>query len=229
MYRSTVQLALILAMTTAASAEEQTQLVDETAKLNYSVGYQIGSDFQRQQLDIRPEALIQGIRDAISKDESLLTESEMRQLMADLGKQVTEQKRQNKMMLLQARLEESRQFHATNKLKQGIVTTDSGLQYRIIEQGRGEHPGPGSKVLVNYSGKLIDGTEFDSSYKRGKPSSFKVDQVIKGWSEGLQLMTQGARWLLFVPPELAYGEAGAPPAIPPNSTLIFDVDLLAVE
>ena len=226
-----LRLILLNALLTAApfATAGDTPLVDDTAKLNYSVGYQIGSDFKYQEIEIRPEAVIQGIRDALSDSEAKLSPAEMNNLMAELGKELAERKRKVRAKLLEERLQESRQFHEKNKQKSGVVTTESGLQYRVIESGRGEHPKANDKVLVHYRGKLLDGTEFDSSYRHGKPASLQVDKLIKGWSEALQLMKRGDRWQIYLPPDIAYGETGSPPAIPPNSSLIFDVYLLAIE
>lgn len=213
----------------ATAADEPAPLVDDTAKINYSVGYQIGSDFRYQEMEIRPSVVIQGIRDALAGDEALMTSAEMRKTMSDLGKRLADEKRQKKEALLQQRLQKSRQFHADNAKKSGVTTRDSGLQYRVLESGRGNSPQGQDKVLVHYTGKLLDGSQFDSSHSRGEPASFQVDQVIKGWTEALQLMKQGDRWQLYIPPELAYGETGAGQNIPPNSTLIFDVELISIE
>jgi FKBP-type peptidyl-prolyl cis-trans isomerase FklB len=210
-----------------AFAEEQSSLPDESAKINYSVGYQIGSDFKYQEIEIRPEAVIQGIRDALNENDSQLTPAEMKQVMVDLGKRLSEKKRALRKQRLNDLLEQSKAFHAENENKPNIVTTESGLQYRVLETGRGKHPSAEDKVLVHYTGKLVDGTVFDSSINRGKPASFRVDRVIKGWTEALQLMGQGDRWQLYIPPDLAYGEKGMPPKIPPNSSLIFDVELIS--
>ena len=226
-----LRLILLNALLAAApfAAAGDTPLVDDTARLNYSVGYQIGSDFKYQEIEIRPEAVIQGIRDALSDSDAKLSPGEMKRLMAELGKELAERKQKVRAKMLEERLHESRQFHEKNKQKTGVVTTESGLQYRVIESGRGEHPKVNDKVLVHYRGKLLDGTEFDSSYRHGKPANLQVDKLIKGWSEALQLMKRGDRWQIYLPPDIAYGETGSPPAIPPNSSLIFDVYLLAIE
>ena len=215
------------------NADNQPQeLIDDTAKLNYSVGYQIGSDFKYQDIQVRSKAIIQGIEDAISGGDALMSKQEMQQTMADLGKKVTELKQKQRQQISKDYAEQNRQFLLENAKRKGIITTKSGLQYRVIEQGGGGggiHPGPDDKVYVNYSGRLINGTEFDSSRKSGKPVTFQVNQVIKGWSEALQLMRRGDHWLLFIPAELAYGEKGAGTAIPPDSTLIFDVELISIQ
>jgi FKBP-type peptidyl-prolyl cis-trans isomerase FklB len=122
----------------------------------------------------------------------------------------------------------SQEFLTANGKKDGVVTLPSGLQYKIIKAGTGAKPAAASKVQVHYRGSLIDGTEFDSSYKRGEPASFPVNGVISGWTEALQLMKEGAKWQLVIPSDLAYGENGAPPMIPPNATLVFDVELLKI-
>lgn len=206
-------------------------LKDETARLNYSVGYQIGSDFKYQELEVREEAVLRGIEDAVSGSDALMSKQEMRQTMADVGKQVAELKRKKKEQQITSYSEINRQFLMENAKKPGVITTASGLQYRVMEAGRGkgEHPGLKSKVLVHYRGKLIDGTGFDSSRQRGKPQYFQVDKVIKGWTEALQLMRQGDHWQIVVPAELGYGESGSGTSIPPNSTLIFDIELISVK
>jgi FKBP-type peptidyl-prolyl cis-trans isomerase FklB len=210
-------------------AEEPPPLDDQTAKINYSVGYQIGSDFRLQEIEIRQDAVIRGIRDALQDAAPLMTQPEMREAMADLGQRVTELKDQQRKAQLQQRLDENLAFLEENAKKHGITTTASGLQYRVIEQGGGKHPKPDDKVLVSYRGKLIDGSVFDSTYEDGKPVTLQVDQLIKGWSEALQLMQRGDHWQLFIPPDLAYGEKGEGAIIPPNSALIFDVELIAIQ
>lgn len=212
-----------------AYAEDQTQVLqDETAKLNYSVGYQIGADFKQQEFEVRPEAVLRGIEDAMSGSNSLMSKEEMRRTMADVGKQVAELKKKKRQQASDY-TEKNRQFLVENGKRPGITTTDSGLQYRVLEQGGGKHPALDDKVLVHYRGKLINGTQFDSSRKRNKPASFQVNQVIKGWTEALQLMKRGDHWQLFIPSELAYGVKGAGTTIPPNSTLIFDVELISIQ
>lgn len=227
-------LAFISVQSANVFADSQSAVLnDDAAKLNYSVGYQIGSDFKYQEIEVRTQAIIKGIEDAMSDSEALMSREEMKQTMADLGKKVTEIKQKNRQQFADEYAEKNRQFLVENGKKKGVVTTDSGLQYRVVDiyRGRSERKKPkaDSTVVVNYTGKLIDGTVFDSTYERGKPASFKVNQVIKGWSEALQLMSQGEHWVLCIPAELGYGDKGAGSAIPPNSTLIFDVELIAVQ
>jgi FKBP-type peptidyl-prolyl cis-trans isomerase FklB len=223
-----VSLFTTVLITNVYAAEKSVALKDQTAKINYSVGYQIGSDFQYQEIESRPEAVIKGIQDALSDSEPLMTTQEMRKTMGDLGKHVAELKKKKRAESLQLQIEKNRQFLEQNAKRVGITTTASGLQYRVLEQGGGKHPQLSDNVLVHYRGKLINGTEFDSSYSRNKPTSFQVDQVIKGWTEALQLMQRGDHWQLFIPSELAYGEDGAGAKIPPHSTLIFDVELISI-
>ena len=209
----------------------QDVLKDETARLNYSVGYRIGSDFKYQELEVREEAVLRGIEDALSGSDALMSKQEMRQTMADVGKQVAELKKKKRQDIIDY-TEKNRQFLLENANKPGVITTASGLQYRVKRSGRGagsKHPGLNSKVLVHYRGKLIDGTVFDSSYQRGKPDYFQVNKVIKGWTEVLQLMRQGDHWTVFVPAELGYGESGAGTSIPPNSTLVFGIELISIQ
>lgn len=220
---------LLTVLALSCVAEEKALLIDDTAKINYSVGYRIGSDFRYQEIEIRPEAVIQGIEDALKENQSQMTAAEMKQVMVDLGKSLAEKKRQLRKARLEQLQAQSTAFHQTNSKKPGITTTESGLQFRILEQGHGKQPTADDRVLVHYSGKLLNGTVFDSSLNRGKPASFRVNRVIKGWTEALQLMKTGDRWQLYIPPELAYGEKGSPPKIPPHSTLIFDVELISIE
>lgn len=205
-------------------------LKDEAARLNYSVGYQIGSDFKYQEFEVRAEAVLKGIEDALSGGEALMSKQEMRQTMADMGRQVAELKKKKRQNIIDY-TEKNRQFLLENAKKPGVITTASGLQYRVKEAGRGmgKHPGLKNRVLVHYRGKLIDGTGFDNSRQRGQPDYFEVDKVIKGWKEALQLMRQGDHWQVVVPAELGYGESGAGSSIPPNSTLIFDIELISIK
>lgn len=216
-------------MTNTYAAEQPEVLKDETARINYSVGYQIGGDFRQQEVEIRPEAVLRGIQDALSDSGTLMTPEEMRKTMGDMGKHVAELK-QKKMQQIGDYTEKNKQFLVENGKKPGVITTDSGLQYRVNKPGRGnKSPGLTDRVMVHYRGRLINGTEFDSSYKRGKPSIFQVNKVIKGWTEALQLMKRGDHWQLFIPAELAYGAKGSGTTIPPNSTLIFDIEFISME
>ena len=207
-----------------AGAAEALKLDNDTARNNYSLGYQIGNDFKRQGVQIDAAAVVKGIEDALSGAEPLVKPEEMRAALDELKRKVVaEQKARLENARLQA-IEEGTQYRANYGKQDGVVTTPSGLQYKILEPGTGKTPGPTDKVTVNYRGTGIDGKEFDSSYKRGRPASFPLNGVIKGWTEGLQHVKEGGKIQLVIPPELAYGTRG-PLA---NQTLVFDVELISV-
>jgi FKBP-type peptidyl-prolyl cis-trans isomerase FklB len=207
------------------AAEAPLDLNDPTAKINYSVGYQIGSDFQRQQMELRPDAVVQGIRDAIAGTGAQMSPEEMKAAMADLGKRVVEQKRQQRETAAQQYLKEGKVFLTENAKKEGVQTTASGLQYKVLTEGSGPMPQATDTVTVNYRGSFIDGREFDSTYRSGQPKTFRVDAVIPGWTEALQMMKVGSKWELFLPPALAYGEKG----MLADRALIFEMELLSIE
>lgn len=222
---------LLISLTISTSsvfAEPAMTLKDDSSRINYSVGYQVGSDFRIQEFELRPDAVMMGIKDALSGANPKMTKQEMKKAVGELGEKVVERKKRLREMVANSE-EIGRNFQAQNSTTAGVITTESGLQYRIIEKANGKIPGPTDKVLVHYRGRLVDGTEFDSSYKRNRPASFRVNQVIKGWTEALQMMPRGSTWQLVIPPELGYGERGAGNMIPPNSTLIFDVELISIQ
>jgi FKBP-type peptidyl-prolyl cis-trans isomerase FklB len=209
-------------------AGENLDLKDKKARLSYSVGYQIGGDFLRQGKDINPNVLLKGIQDALASTEPLMTQKEMRTTLINLQKAVAAAQEKKMMAQAQKNLAEGLAFLEENEKKEGIKTLSNGLQYKIITEGSGKTPGETDTVMVHYRGILIDGTEFDSSYKRNKPATFRVDRVIAGWTKALQLMKEGAKWQLFIPPKLGYGNKRAG-NIEPNSTLIFEVKLISVK
>jgi FKBP-type peptidyl-prolyl cis-trans isomerase FklB len=213
-----------LSVPDAALAEEDFKLEDETARINYSVGFQIGGDFKRQGVDLNPQAIVKGIEDALSGDEASMSPQEMRTTLTDLKKKIVAEQRRKKEEEAKKRRAEGTAFIEEYAKKEGVSTTESGLRYRILEPGGGKAPGPTDKVTVNYKGTLIDGKEFDSSYKRGKPATFQLNRVIKGWTEGVQLLKEGGKAELVIPPDLAYGNRG-PLA---DQTLVFEVELLSV-
>jgi FKBP-type peptidyl-prolyl cis-trans isomerase FklB len=201
----------------------------EKQKLSYSIGYQVGGDFRRQSLELDPELVVRGVRDAQAGAEPLMTPEEMREALTELKRQAAATAKQRRDELARKNLAEGEAFLAENAAKRGVTTLPSGLQYQVLAEGSGDPPAATDGVSVNYRGTLIDGTEFDSSYARGEPATFRLDGVIPGWTEGLQLMRPGAKYRLFVPAELAYGESSAGAKIGPNSTLIFEVELLSVQ
>jgi FKBP-type peptidyl-prolyl cis-trans isomerase FklB len=212
----------------AASDGEKAQPQGEKERLSYSVGYQVGGDFRRQGLTVNPEMVIQGVLDALAGAEPRMTASEMRSTLADLQGQAAAARQRQRDELARRNLEDGRAFLAENERKEGVRTLPSGLQYRVITAGSGSTPNAHDTVTVHYRGTLIDGSEFDSSHARGRPATLRADGVIAGWKEALALMREGARWELFVPPELGYGATGKG-RIGPNSTLVFEIELLSVE
>ena len=209
-------------------AGEKPEVKGENDRISYSVGYQVGGDFKRQGVDLNPDLLVKGVQDALSGAKPLMSQQEMNKTLVDLKRKVVSAQREEQKKAAEKNLADGKIFIEENGKKEGVATLPSGLQYKVIEKGSGASPKKTDTVTVNYKGTLIDGSEFDSSYKRGKPATFRVDGVIAGWTEALQLMKPGAKWKLFIPSNLAYGERGAGAKIPPNATLIFEVELLSV-
>lgn len=212
-----------------ANAGGDTMLKNEKDKVSYSIGLNIGGNFKSQSVDINPDILIKGIKDALSGSKPLMTEKEIQETMTAFQKEITAKQAERTKSLAETNKKEGEAFLAANKGKEGVKTTSSGLQYKIIKDGNGQTPKATDTVTVNYSGTLIDGTEFDSSYKRGEPASFPLNGVIPGWTEALQMMKVGSKWQLFLPPAIAYGERGQGRVIGPNAALIFEVELLSVK
>ena len=196
---------------------------------SYAVGMNIGESLHRQPVDLDTTALMQGLKDSMSGGKMLLTDDEAKTALTELTQQVRAKQEEKVKQAAENNKKEGEAFLAANKTKPGVVTTPSGLQYKILTEGKGPKPTAADKVSCNYKGTLINGTEFDSSYKRGQPAIFPVGQVIKGWTEALQLMPVGSKWQLFIPADLAYGDRGAGSDIGPGATLIFEVELLSIE
>lgn len=215
--------------TTPATAT--TPELSKEEKLSYSVGYNVGKSLKQQDIQINVDLLIKGIKESLSGQSTVLTAEQVSQTLTEfqkerLAKQVEEFKKKT-----EANTKVGQDFLEQNKKKEGVVTLASGLQYKVLKSGAegGKKPKAADTVTTHYKGTLLDGSEFDSSYKRGEPTSFPVEGVISGWTEALQLMKEGDKWQLFVPPELAYGARGTPDGkIGPNQTLIFEVELISV-
>lgn len=211
-----------------AAAADKAKFTDETDKINYTIGYRLGSDFKRQQVEIRNEMIINGIQDAASGAGPQLTPDEMHDTLLGLQQRLKAEQQARQQETLAANLAAAQAYLKENATREGVVTLPSGLQYKVLTAGSGDTPQPTDKVTVNYRGTLIDGTEFDSSYARSQPATFGVNRVIAGWTEALQLMHPGDKWQLFIPPQLAYGERGQGSKIPPNSALVFEVELISI-
>jgi FKBP-type peptidyl-prolyl cis-trans isomerase len=213
----------------APSSAAKSPLTTPRDKNSYAIGLNVGKGLHQDSIDVDPNLILQGLKDGLSGGQPLMTDEELQATMVGLQNEVRgkmEAKRQ------QAGAENKKTgdaFLAANKAKPGVTTLPSGLQYKVLKQGTGPKPTANDTVVCNYKGTLIDGKEFDSSYKRGEPAKFPVRGVIKGWTEALQLMPVGSKWELVLPPDLAYGERGAGADIGPNATLVFEVELLSIE
>lgn len=210
-------------------AQDKSPLKDQKDKVSYSIGLDIGLTFKKQKMDLNPDALTAGLKDALSGNKPLLTDEQVKETMTTFSKEMTEKQTAANKEASEKNAATGEKFLAENKTKEGVKTTASGLQYKVIKEGNGPTPKETDTVVVNYRGTLIDGTEFDSSYKRGEPATFPVNRVIKGWTEALQLMKVGSKYQLWIPANLAYGERGAGQEIGPNSTLTFEVELISIK
>jgi FKBP-type peptidyl-prolyl cis-trans isomerase len=216
------------AAATASPSPADSTFKTEKDKVSYAIGKQVADNLTRQSLDVDPDVLMKGLKDELA-GKSLMTDAEAHTTMSQLFAELRAKQEEKMKEAGEANKKEGEAFLAANKSKEGVVTTPSGLQYKVIKQGTGPKPTTSDTVVCNYRGTLIDGKEFDSSYKRGEPATFPVGGVIKGWTEALQLMPVGSKYQLYIPSELAYGERGAGPDIGPNTTLIFDVELLSIQ
>lgn len=219
-------------MTAISGAHASYQLDSEAQRIGYTIGVDMGSTLEEfaggeDVLDFN--ALIVGLKDAHDGNELSMTTEEMDTAMQAFAKKRMAELQAEQAELAEKAQEASQTFLVDNAKKEGVVTTDSGLQYSVSKAGDGAKPTKDSEVTVHYEGRLIDGSVFDSSLERGEPVTFKVEEVIDGWVEGLQLMQEGASYTFYIPAELGYGDVGAGPSIPPNSTLVFDVELIKVE
>jgi FKBP-type peptidyl-prolyl cis-trans isomerase FklB len=214
-------------LTVEAWAEEKTPPKDKKEKTGYAIGANIGADMKRMSIEIDADMVAQGIKD-IYAGKLKLSDEEIRTALTELSKVMQGKESERIKILGEKNKKEGEAFLAENKKKTGVKTLPSGLQYKIIKEGTGKAPKATDTVTTNYRGTLTDGTEFDSSYKRGQPASFPVNGVIPGWTEELQLMKTGSKWQLFIPSNLAYGEKGSG-MIGPNAVLVFEIELLAVK
>ncbi len=213
---------------TTAKAAPTALLKTQKQKNSYAIGMSIALGFRRQGVDVDPAVVARGLRDQMSGSKTLMTEDEMRAALQQLQGDLNKQREAKAHAAGEAKRKEGDAFLAANKSKPGVTTLPDGLQYKVLKEGTGPKPAASDTVTVNYRGTLVNGKEFDSSYKRGQPASFPVGGVIRGWTEALQLMPVGSKWELYIPADLAYGDRPPSPDIAPGDTLIFEVELLSI-
>jgi FKBP-type peptidyl-prolyl cis-trans isomerase FklB len=229
MKRPLIIVLTLLLLTGQVLAQGDPGLKDDKEKVSYSIGVEIGTTLKKQEIEVAPDILTRGVRDALTGAKTLMTEEEIIETLTTFRKDFIAKKQELAKQLGEKNKKEGEAFLAENQKKEGVNTLSSGLQYKVIKPGSGKKPKAEDLVTVHYRGTLIGGAEFDSSYGRGKPASFPVNRVIPGWTEVLQLMEEGAKWEVFIPSKLAYGEQGAGNEIGPNATLIFEIELVSVQ
>ena len=219
----------VLLVAVHGMAQDSTILKTQGDRVSYSMGLDIGRMLKMQGVDVDLELVTRGLKDAYTGNQALLTDEEMQEVLTNFKKEFLAKQQELAKQQGEKNKREGEIFLETNKKKEGIQTLPSGLQYKVVKTGSGKKPTTTDTVTVHYRGTLIDGKEFDSSYRRGKPATVPVNAVIPGWTEALTLMEEGARWELFIPPNLAYSERSAGRDIGPNATLIFEVELISIE
>ncbi|MEO7558179.1 MAG: FKBP-type peptidyl-prolyl cis-trans isomerase [Gammaproteobacteria bacterium] len=218
-------LIILCLFSTHVLAEDTNNLSTQKQKLSYIIGFQVGQNFKRQGMDVDVDIVATAIKDVMSDTKPKLSAEEMQATV----KAVQEEAAKKMAAAGADNKKEGGAFLEANKKKEGVVTLPSGLQYKVITEGKGKKPKATDTVVVNYRGTLVNGKEFDSSYKRGEPVTFPVNQVIKGWQEALPLMSEGSKWQVVIPSDLAYGPQGTPGDIGPDATLLFDIELLSIK
>ena len=219
----------VLLVAVHGMAQDSAILKTQRDKVSYSMGLDIGRMLKMQGVDVDLELVTRGLKDAYTGNQPLLTDEEMQEVLTNFKKEFIAKQQELAKQQGEKNKREGEIFLEANKKKEGVQTLPSGLQYKVLKAGAGKKPTTTDTVTVHYRGTLIDGKEFDSSYRRGKPATFPVNGVIPGWTEALPLMEEGAQWELFIPSNLAYGERGAGRDIGPNATLIFEVELISIE
>ena len=219
----------IFVLASQVNAQESQTLKSQKEKVSYIIGMDLANNLKKQSVEIDPDSLARGIKDALSGAKPQLTEQEVREIMTAFEKEVRAKQEESKKVMGQKNKIEGDKFLTGNKSKEGVKTLPSGLQYKVVKPGKRKKPKLTDTVTTHYRGTLIDGTEFDSSYNRGTPATFPVNGVIRGWTEALQLMEEGAKWQLFIPSALAYGERGAGQVIGPDAVLIFEIELISIQ
>ena len=231
-YISTIFISVTIIAISCSNNEQQfeeVKLNDYMDTVSYSVGVDIGKSFLYQEMDIDPRVLAKGLDDAFSEKEIKLTDEEVQATLVSFRQEFQQKQREITQRKAQESAAAEESYLATSSQAEGVVTLPSGLQYKVVRPGDGPSPLKTDKVNVHYKGMLTDGSVFDSSYDRGQPISFQVSGVIKGWTEALLLMQVGAKWELTIPSALGYGPRGGGAKIPPNSTLLFEIELLEIE
>jgi len=223
----------VFSLTTAASlfADDGTNNVlgDDKSRLSYAIGMMFASRWKEQGVDVDNNLVLRGLNDEEAGGATLMSQQEEHDVITKFQQALADKQQKMREDMLVKNKADGEAFLAQNKNQPGVVTLPDGLQYKVITDGTGETPSPMDTVSVNYRGTFLNGTEFDSSYKRGQPAQFPVNRVIHGWTEALTHMKVGSKWQLFIPSELAYGQSGFPPRIEPNTTLIFEVELISVQ
>ena len=222
-----IGLSIILAA--CQSKQHKTELKTLQDSVSYSIGMDIGRNLKGQMIDVNPDALAQALKDLNGDGKPMLTDAQARSAMMAFQTQMMATHAEKMKAAGEKNKKDGEVFLAENKKKEGVVTLPSGLQYKVLTMGNGKKPRATDKVTLNYRGVLIDGTEFDNSYKRGEPAVFPVNGIIKGLSEALQLMPVGSKWQIVIPADIAYGEQGAGAQIAPNAVLIFEIELLGIK
>jgi FKBP-type peptidyl-prolyl cis-trans isomerase FklB len=234
MKKCLIGLALAIAVVQSAMAAEPsssraTKISTEKDKLSYTIGADIGTNFKKQGVEVNADLMMRGYQDAVSGGKLLMTQQEMADTLNNFQNKLSAKQADEYKTIAVRNKQEGEDFLAKNKQKEGVVSLENGLQYKVVTAGTGAKPGPQDTVTVEYTGKLIDGTVFDTTEKTGKPATFKVSDVIPGWTQALQLMSSGSTWDVYIPSELAYGERGVGGPIGPNQTLLFSIHLISVE
>ena len=215
--------------TARPSTQAPFALKTQKDKASYAIGLNIGKSLHRDSADVDPSVVARGLRDGFANGKTLMTDDEVRATLTAFQNEMRQKQQAEALEMEQNNKKAGQAFLDANKSKDGVVALPSGLQYKVLQAGSGPKPAATDMVVCNYRGTLLDGTEFDSSYKRGQPATFPLNRVIKGWTEALQLMPVGSKWQLFIPSDLAYGDPGHPPQIEPGSTLVFEVELLSIK
>jgi len=213
---------------TVSYAAEKLELKNQKDKESYSLGYRFGDSLKAQHLELNLKAYTSGIKDSLEKKSPLLSQEEISKIISEIQARAMAARQKELKEMAEKNMALGKAFMEENGKKEGVKTLPSGLQYKVLAEGSGRAPKETDEVMAHYKGTLIDGQEFDNSYTRGTPLTFRADKIMPGWKEIIPLMEEGSKWQVFIPPQLAYGEQGVGP-IPPGSTLIFEIELIAIK